>query len=170
MDLPFFWFLVSNRRAGIFIFFNDLKLHTTHNLHLLYVSFCLPHMKCNRSGSYFYWYPSTNSSMPQFRKHSLRDIFIRCLEAPEIHENGNVWYCRRYFKFVYCLLVVCLCHYLATLISKCKFKLHYKNLKAVLLIILRRFMIFVTPGLTAIGNSMEKRVLQFIKFMDSSCI
>lgn len=28
LDIPFFWFFVNNRKIGVFLFFNDIKLYT----------------------------------------------------------------------------------------------------------------------------------------------
>ena len=27
LDMPYFWFFVNNRKLGVFVFFNDLKLY-----------------------------------------------------------------------------------------------------------------------------------------------
>lgn len=76
LDMPFFWFFVNNRKLGVFLFFNDIKLYYWGFLDLV--------SGLNRFGvsfkklSYFYWHESSlflNNT--QFRKHNIRDLFIR---------------------------------------------------------------------------------------------
>lgn len=77
MDMPYFWFFVNNRKLAVFLFFNDIKLYywglTDYILHFkLLNSF--------KGTAYYYWHESSlflgNS---QFRKHNIRDMFIRSI-------------------------------------------------------------------------------------------
>ena len=77
LDMPYFWFFVNNRKLGIFLFFNDIKLYYWGLLDYLI------HFNLNYSfkfNSFFYWYESSESlGNTQFRKHNIRDLFIRNL-------------------------------------------------------------------------------------------
>ncbi len=76
MDMPYFWFFVNNRKLGIFLFFNDIKLYWWGLLDLLHhLDVYTTHFK---KLSYFYWNESSlGIGNTQFRKHNLRDLFIR---------------------------------------------------------------------------------------------
>ena len=78
LDVPYFWFFVNNRKLGIFLFFNDIKLFYWGLLDSIKLSgFNLYSFK---EGSFFYWYESSiKLSNTQFRKHNIRDLYIRNL-------------------------------------------------------------------------------------------
>lgn len=78
LDMPFFWFFVNNRKFGIFLFFNDIKLYYWGLLDCT-----------NKFGGfnyyfentpYYYWHESSiNLSNVQFRKHNIRDVFVKSM-------------------------------------------------------------------------------------------
>lgn len=77
LDMPYFWFFVNNRKLGVFLFFNDIKLYYWGFLDLFKSLFNLDSFKSN---SFFYWYESSSSlGNTQFRKHNIRDLFIRTI-------------------------------------------------------------------------------------------
>ena len=77
MDMPYFWFFVNNRKFGLFLFFNDVKLYFFGVLELF--------NNCSWSNNFtvsnfYYWHESsTTLSNTQFRKHNIRDLFIRSI-------------------------------------------------------------------------------------------
>lgn len=79
LDMPYFWFFVNNRRLGIFLFFNDIKLYywgmleyVTPNIISFDNSF--------KTSPYYYWHESSSFiSNTQFRRHNTRDVFIRSI-------------------------------------------------------------------------------------------
>jgi len=75
LDIPYFWFFVNNRKLGLFIFFNDIKLFT-----MGLFDFFFNRLIFFKKSSYYYWYEtSINLGYVQFRKHNIRDIFLRNL-------------------------------------------------------------------------------------------
>lgn len=78
LDMPYFWFFVNNRRLGVFLFFNDIKLYYWGLL-----DFVTSSDRFNlffRKSPFFYWHESSlflNNT--QFRKHNIRDLFIRSI-------------------------------------------------------------------------------------------
>jgi len=80
LDMPYFWFFVNNRKLGVFLFFNDIKLYYWGLLDFFSV-FDRFNFFFKRS-PFFYWHESSlflNNT--QFRKHNIRDIFIRSLNC-----------------------------------------------------------------------------------------
>lgn len=76
LDVPYFWFFVNNRKLGVFLFFNDIKLYAWGVFDL----FNSPFQNKNSfiKTPYYYWHESSTSlSNTQFRKHNIRDLFIR---------------------------------------------------------------------------------------------
>lgn len=77
LDMPYFWFFVNNRKLAVFLFFNDVKLYYWGLTDYLFSFTFLSSFKCT---AYYYWHESSlflgNS---QFRKHNIRDMFIRSL-------------------------------------------------------------------------------------------
>ena len=78
LDMPYFWFFVNNRKLNVFLFFNDIKLYywglLNHFNSFMGLNFFF---KCT---SYYYWHESSfllNST--QFRKHNIRDVFIKSI-------------------------------------------------------------------------------------------
>lgn len=79
LDMPYFWFFVNNRKLGIFLFFNDIKLYYWGFLDLISSAFRTNSFK---HSSFIYWYESsTNLGNTQFRKHNIRDLFIRTIST-----------------------------------------------------------------------------------------
>lgn len=77
LDIPYFWFFVNNRKLGVFLFFNDIKLYTWSLLDIIGYKKQIFFFHRN---SFFYWYESsTYLGNHQFRKHNIRDLFIRSL-------------------------------------------------------------------------------------------
>ena len=76
LDMPYFWFFVNNRKLGVFLFFNDIKLYFFGLL-----DFFSDFLNSNlffKNTSYYYWHESSiflNNT--QFRKHNIRDLFLR---------------------------------------------------------------------------------------------
>jgi len=78
LDVPYFWFFVNNRKLGVFLFFNDIKLYTWGVFDL----FNSPFQNNNSfiKTPYYYWHESSTSLLnTQFRKHNIRDLFIRSI-------------------------------------------------------------------------------------------
>jgi len=80
LDMPFFWFFVNNRKLGVFLFINDFKLYFfgvfdyITQSYFKYFSF--------KKAPYFYWHGATiTTGNTQFRKHNIRDIFIKSINA-----------------------------------------------------------------------------------------
>lgn len=77
LDVPYFWFFVNNRRFGFYLFFNDIKLYSWALFDFFSQTFSY---KGFTSKPFYYWH---NSSIfldnTQFRKHNIRDLFIRDL-------------------------------------------------------------------------------------------
>jgi len=78
LDMPYFWFFVNNRKLGLFLFFNDIKLYF-FGLSDFFSNF----FKNNfffKNTSYYYWHESsTFLNNTQFRKHNIRDLFLRTI-------------------------------------------------------------------------------------------
>lgn len=75
MDMPYYWFFVNNRKLAVFLFFNDIKLYWWGFLDFVFNSINLNSFKRN---SFFYWNESSlGLGNTQFRKHNIRDLFIR---------------------------------------------------------------------------------------------
>ena len=76
LDMPYFWFFVNNRKLGVFLFFNDIKLYFFGLL-----DFFSDFLNSNlffKNTYYYYWHESSiflNNT--QFRKHNIRDLFLR---------------------------------------------------------------------------------------------
>ena len=79
-DLPYYWFFINNRKLGFFIFFNDIKLFYWGFLELFYTLF-ESYSTFFKKNILFYWYESSQSysfiNNTQFRKHNIRDFFLR---------------------------------------------------------------------------------------------
>lgn len=76
LDMPYFWFFVNNRKLSVFLFFNDIKLYYWGVLdslvHLDRFNFFF------KKTSYYYWHESSIMlNNTQFRKHNIRDLFIK---------------------------------------------------------------------------------------------
>ena len=75
LDLPYFWFFINNRKVAVFLFFNDIKLY-----YFGFIDFLKEFTSLNffKNTTYYYWHESsiylTNT---QFRKHNIRDLFIK---------------------------------------------------------------------------------------------
>ena len=77
MDMPYYWFFLNNRKLGVFLFFNDIKLYYYGILDFFKLDFFNHSFK---NYSFFYWHESSlQLSNTQFRKHNIRDLFIRSL-------------------------------------------------------------------------------------------
>lgn len=80
MDVPYFWFFVNNRRFGFFLFFNDIKLYFWGFLD--YLNLITTFNFGFSSKPFYYWH---NSSIfldnTQFRKHNIRDVFVKNLST-----------------------------------------------------------------------------------------
>ena len=78
LDMPYFWFFVNNRKLGVFLFFNDVKLYIWSIVDFFYSIF-----ETNfffKKNTFFYWYESSlDLSNSQFRKHNIRDVFVRTI-------------------------------------------------------------------------------------------
>ncbi len=78
LDMPYFWFFVNNRKLGVFLFFNDIKLYYWGVLDFFtnYFSFNV----FFKQTPYYYWSESSIFlGNTQFRKHNIRDIFLRTI-------------------------------------------------------------------------------------------
>lgn len=77
MDMPYFWFFVNNRRFGLFLFFNDIKLYL-FGLRDLIGSMSIPTLF--RGSPFFYWHESsTTLGYTHFHKNNIRNVIIRQL-------------------------------------------------------------------------------------------
>lgn len=80
LDMPYFWFFVNNRKLGVFLFFNDIKLYFWG-----FLDFFTSLDRYNtffKNTSYYYWHESSFSlNNTQFRKHNIRDVFIRGISS-----------------------------------------------------------------------------------------
>lgn len=77
MDMPYFWFFVNNRKFGLFLFFNDIKLYFFGILELFNNGSWSNNFNISK---FYYWHESsTTLSNTQFRKHNIRDLFIRSI-------------------------------------------------------------------------------------------
>lgn len=75
LDMPYFWFFVNNRKLSIFLFFNDIKLYYWGFVDYLSEN---TFKKFYKNTTYFYWHESSITlNNTQFRKHNVRDLFIR---------------------------------------------------------------------------------------------
>ncbi len=77
LDMPYFWFFVNNRKLAVFLFFNDIKLYffglTDYILNFYNLNFF-------KKNAFYYWNESSLSlGNSQFRKHNIRDMFIRSI-------------------------------------------------------------------------------------------
>ena len=78
LDMPYFWFFVNNRKLGLFLFFNDIKLYF-FGLSDFFSNF-FKNSFFFKNTSYYYWHESSiflNNT--QFRKHNIRDLFLRTI-------------------------------------------------------------------------------------------
>ena len=79
MDIPYYWFFVNNRKLAVFIFFNDIKLFYYGLLDLLMQT--ITKIFFFKKTTFFYWYESsTYLSNTQFRKHNIRDLFLKTIK------------------------------------------------------------------------------------------
>lgn len=80
LDTPYFWFFVNNRKLGVFLFFNDIKLYYWGLL-----DFITSLDRFNyflRRSPFFYWHESSLFlKNTHFRKHNIRDLFIRGINS-----------------------------------------------------------------------------------------
>ncbi len=78
LDMPYYWFFVNNRKLGVFLFFNDIKLYFWGLL-----DFVTGFDRFNfffKKSPFFYWHESSLFvGNTQFRKHNIRDLFIRSI-------------------------------------------------------------------------------------------
>ena len=83
LDWQYYWFFLNNRRLGFFLFCNDIKLFYWGILDFFNV-FLKDYYCFFKKNAFFYWfessYMSSNIGNTQFRKHTLRDFFIRSFE------------------------------------------------------------------------------------------
>jgi len=78
LDMPYFWFFVNNRKLGVFVFFNDIKLYFWGLLDM--VTFYDRFSVYFKNTPFYYWFESSsNVGNTQFRKHNIRDLFIRSI-------------------------------------------------------------------------------------------
>ncbi len=76
LDMPYFWFFINNRKLGVFIFFNDIKLYAIGFFD--YINSSIAYNTSFKQTSFFYWHESSSSLInTQFRKHNIRDVFIK---------------------------------------------------------------------------------------------
>lgn len=85
LDVPYYWFFVNNRKLGFFLFFNDLKLFYWGFVDYIWEFFELFSNEVGfKESPFYYWYETTFSSTTlgntQFRKHNIRDFFIKSLQ------------------------------------------------------------------------------------------
>jgi hypothetical protein len=77
LDMPYFWFFVNNRKLGVFLFFNDIKLYFW-GITDIFNNFFTQNVFKNTS--FYYWHESSfSTSNSQFRKHYIRDLFIKSI-------------------------------------------------------------------------------------------
>jgi len=77
LDVPYFWFFVNNRRFCTYLFINDIKLYCFGLTDIVYEVFEGSY-KSFSSYAFFYWHESSvGLGNTQFRKHNIRDLFIR---------------------------------------------------------------------------------------------
>ena len=73
LDMTYFWFFLNNRKLAVYLFFNDIKLYS--------YSFFNPLLQKNNfflKKIFFYFNEtSTLSINTQFRKHNIKNLFIR---------------------------------------------------------------------------------------------
>ena len=78
--MPYFWFFINNRKLGVFLFFNDIKLFIFGFID--FISNLTDRLVFFKNYSFFYWNESSIiTGNTQFRKHGIRDIFIRQLNV-----------------------------------------------------------------------------------------
>ena len=79
LDFQYYWFFLNNRKLGIFLFFNDMNLYKLGLIHLFKENFNFLFKK----NAFYYLIESTYSTSivgnNQFRKHSVRDLFLRVI-------------------------------------------------------------------------------------------
>jgi len=76
LDMPYYWFFMNNRKVAVFIFFNNIKLFFYGLSDFLLTPFY--NLNFFTSTSYYYWIGSSTKFMnSQFRRHNIRDVFIR---------------------------------------------------------------------------------------------
>jgi len=74
MDMPYYWFYVNNRRLGVRVFFNDIKLFYLSILDYFSYSYNLI-VFCKNN--FFYWKLSNyENSFVSFRKVILKNLII----------------------------------------------------------------------------------------------
>lgn len=76
LDMPYFWFFVNNRRFGLFLFFNDIKLYSFGLVDFLYTWF-MPNKRFDNTPFYYWSEASEVVGFTQFRKHFIRDQVIK---------------------------------------------------------------------------------------------
>ena len=80
LDAPYFWFFINNRKLGVFLLINDIKLYMFGVFDYLlnyFDSLCF-----FKKNSFFYWNESSiYLNNTQFRKQNIRDIFIKSIYA-----------------------------------------------------------------------------------------
>lgn len=73
LDMPYFWFFINNRKLGVFLFFNDIKLYFWGIIDIQNNFFIQNFYK---NTPFYYWHESSLTiSNGQFRKHYVRDLF-----------------------------------------------------------------------------------------------
>ena len=76
LDMPYFWFFVNNRRFGLFLFFNDIKLYCWGTISFFYNLQITNNFFINTP--FYYWFESSQTTnFTQFRKHNIRDLVIK---------------------------------------------------------------------------------------------
>ena len=80
MDMPYFWFFVNNRKVGVYLFFNDLRLYFFGVADILFGVF--DSFSGFKKNNFFYWNGSSISlNNTQFRKHNIRDLFLLSVKS-----------------------------------------------------------------------------------------
>ena len=75
LDMPYFWFFINNRKFGMFILFNDIKLYAFGFLDCVVDFF--DRIYSFWRNSFYYWHGTSKSvGSTQFRKQNIRDVFI----------------------------------------------------------------------------------------------
>jgi hypothetical protein len=78
METPYYWFFFNARRLGVRIFLNDLKLFFIS----LFNNFNINNLVYFNSGSFYYWFESSNElGLLQFKKFIIRDYIINVLNS-----------------------------------------------------------------------------------------
>lgn len=81
LDVPYYWFFFNNRKLGFFLFFNDMKLYYWGLVD--YISESVLIKTFFKKNLFYYWYETSfgagQHNNTQFRKHNIRDFFLRSI-------------------------------------------------------------------------------------------